>query len=241
MLKIILIWKLVRKLVWKLIWKQALAKVKKLADFLVSLIFPKTCLICEQIIDSGYFCSSDFNKLEFLSKPACKICFYPFENNNSKDLLCLSCLKKKPSYFQALAVFRYNRTSKNLVSQLKYADKTHLAKCFAKIIYSNCQEILKNNIDFIAAVPLHKQRLRKRKYNQAALLGFYLSQLTKIKIISDLLVRTRNTAPQTSLNQKLRRKNIVNAFAVNDKYKEKVRGKVILLIDDVITTGATVE
>ena len=204
---------------------QELLKIAKIPfRFLEILIFPKSCLICNQIITDGYFCTSDFNKLQFLSKPACKICYHPFEFKIDDDMLCPNCLAKTPSYFQSLSIFKYNQASKNLITKLKYSDKTYMAEHFAKLMHNNSQEILKNDIDLIVPVPLHKKRLRKRKYNQSALIVNHLSKLTNITAIYDLLIRVKNTIPQSNLSQKLRRKNIVKAFTINQKYKESVKG-----------------
>ena len=208
---------------------------------LINLLFPKYCLICNQIIADGYFCHSDFNKLHYISKPACKICSYPFEFEIDNEMLCPKCLGKKPPYSKALSIFRYDEISKKFIGNLKYRDNSHLAKDFAQIIYNHSQEILKNNINFIIPVPLHKKRLRKRKYNQSALIVKYLSQLTNITAIYDLLIRVKDTVPQTTLNKNLRAKNISGAFILNKKFAEIIKERNILLIDDVVTSGATIE
>ena len=96
--------------------------IKKLAEKFLNIIFPKSCLICNKIISGGSFCVEDWNKLHFLQKPACNICFQPFEFKVDDEMLCGKCLQKRPEYFKALAVLNYDETSKALVTKFKYFD-----------------------------------------------------------------------------------------------------------------------
>lgn len=214
--------------------------IKKTLKNLISTIFPKNCLICNKIITKGSFCADDWQKLHFLQKPACTICFHPFEFKVDDKMICAVCAQKRPSYFKAISVLSYDENSKILITKFKYFDQTQLAKYFSETMFKQAEEIFLT-IDFICPVPLHKFRLIKRKYNQAALLAKNLSKLSNKKVILDLLVRTKNIRPQASLNKKSRQKNILGVFAVNKKYLEQIKGKNILLVDDVITTGATAE
>ncbi|MFT5703398.1 MAG: ComF family protein [Rickettsiales bacterium] len=214
--------------------------IKKLVKKLIKLIFPKNCLICNQIISGGDFCAADWNNIRFLHNPACSICFEPFEFKIDDEMLCGACLQRRPEYFKLVAALGYNEESKSLITQFKYFDQTHLAKYFSKLMYGAAQEIM-GDIDFIAPVPLHKIRIIKRKYNQSAMLAKNIGSLGNKKTILDLLNRTKNNKPQASLNQKDRRKNVAGIFEVKGKYFPQIKGKNILLIDDVITTGSTVE
>lgn len=214
--------------------------LKKLVKKIIATIFPKTCLICNKIIFDGEFCFDDWNKLHFLQKPACNICFEPFEFEIDEEALCGKCLQKKPEYFKALAVLKYDEMVGKMISNFKYFDQTHLVKYFSKLMFSQVREII-YDIDFIAPVPLHKFRIIKRKYNQSALLAKNISKLSKKESVLDLLIRTKNNKPQASLDQKLRQKNVAGIFKVKEKYLKKIKGKNILLIDDVKTTGATIE
>jgi len=214
--------------------------IKKLSQKFLNVIFPKTCLICNKIINGGNFCVEDWNKLHFLQKPACNICFQPFEFRVDDEMICGKCLQKRPEYFKALAVLNYDETSKILITKFKYFDQINLAKYFAELMFKQAKEIL-SDVDFIAPIPLHKLRIINRKYNQSALLAKNISTLGNKKLLLDLLVRTKNNKPQASLNQRMRRKNVVGIFKMKEKYCWEIKGKNILLIDDVITTGATIE
>ncbi|MES2677930.1 MAG: ComF family protein [Pseudomonadota bacterium] len=214
--------------------------IKKLAGKFLSIIFPKSCLICNKIISGGSFCVEDWNKLHFLQNPACNICFWPFEFKVDDEMICGKCLQKRPEYFKALAVLNYDETSRTLITKFKYFDQTNLAKYFSELMFKQAEEILPD-IDFIAPIPLHKFRIIKRKYNQSALLAKNIAALSNKKVLLDLLIRTKNNKPQALLSQKARKKNVAGIFKVKEKYYEEILGKNILLIDDVITTGATIE
>ncbi len=150
---------------------------------------------------------------------------------------CAACLTKRPAYDKVVTIFRYNEVIGRSIADLKYRDQTFIAKKFAKLL----AEKAKNEIaecDIICPVPLHLKRLRQRKFNQAVLIGKYLS---KEKFIFDLLWRVADTLPQASLRKKEREKNLKRGFLVNKKYRNFLAGKKVILLDDVMTTGATVE
>lgn len=201
---------------------------------------PHSCIICNKIINSGYLCQEHFEKLNFISKPNCPICCHPFDFEVSKNTLCPNCLRKKPSYEKAISIFAYDEISKKLIFDFKYHDKTNLIKFFTNILFNHSQEII-DDIDFISFVPLHKKRLKQRKYNQSALIARKFAKKSNITLITNLLIRHKNTKPQFYLSQKARHKNMAGAFVTNSKYLSEINNKNILLIDDVITTGATIE
>jgi ComF family protein len=208
---------------------------------IIELLFPNQCLHCSHLIgQEGVFCNDCWKKLQFITDPKCNICCHPFEYKVADNLICGKCLGNKPSYNRVITVFRYNSVIKKIIGDFKSRDTTYLAKKFAKILFNRASsEIAK--IDLIVAVPLHKIRLRKRKFNQAILLTKELSKLSKKKFFYDFLLRIKNTTAQAGLKKREREKNLRGAFALNKKYKKIVKGKKILLIDDVMTTGTTLE
>lgn len=133
----------------------------------------------------------------------------------------------------------YDDGSKPLILSFKHSDRTHAAKALAAWMARPAAEFMES-IDYIIPVPLHRWRLFKRRYNQAALLAQELHQLTGKSLLSDGLIRTKPTPIQGHRNRKERHENVRGAFSINPRYGENLKGKTILLIDDVLTTGATV-
>jgi len=214
--------------------------VKKLLTYILNLILPPQCLSCKSAIDqNGNICARCWRALNFISEPLCDACGYPFAYEAPGIKFCGPCSRKAPPYDKARAALRYDDASRDLVTGLKFSDKTHQAGGFAKMMASIGGQLLKET-DYIAPVPLHKFRLLKRRYNQAALLAKGIADISGKPIIYDALLRKINTPPQSSLNRKERQKNVKSAFILNEKHRAKIKGKTILLIDDVMTTGATI-
>lgn len=220
--------------------------MRKLLKKLESIIFPNTCLSCHQIIsEDGFFCQKHWSELKFISQPKCKICSQPFEYVVfDQELICPNCLKKKPAFDSLFTVFYYNDAIKKIIFDLKYHDQVFLAKNLAKLLFNQNKKIA-SDVDFITFVPIHKKRLSSRKYNQSALLAKFFWQLCqkenpKIRFIPDLLIKVKNTKSQTNLTKIQRQKNLNGAFIFNEKYN-LLEGKNILIIDDVVTTGTTLE
>jgi len=217
----------------------------KILEKILEIFFPSHCVFCEKIISKdALFCNDCWVKLQFITDPKCKICAYPFDfqlDYDAANPICASCLIKKPSYDKALTIFRYNHVLKKIIGDLKYRDQTFLAKKFTKILIDKAQNEIAN-CDLIVAVPLHQKRLRKRKFNQAVLLCRNLVKFfPKKSFYPDFLLRVKNTAPQVELRKKQRQKNLKRVFLLNKKYQDLVKNKKILLVDDVMTTGATLE
>lgn len=188
----------------------------------------------------GAFCNSCWQKLQFITEPKCKICSYPFEFEIEENMLCAGCLRKKPAYDKAFCAFIYNDIMRQVIAKFKYRDNAYLSKKLAQILYHRFGKELQE-IDIIAAVPLHTKRLRKRKFNQSLMLAKTLATLSNITLNPHLIIRKKNTIAQAGLSKKERENNLRNAFEINKDYQKLINHKTILLIDDVMTTGATLE
>jgi ComF family protein len=184
-------------------------------------------------------CANCWAGIHFISPPFCNICGAPFEMPMGADALCGGCIKETPEFAAARAPMLYDDASKRIVLRFKHPDRTHPASVLAQWMQRSGNDFWQAT-DFIAPVPLHRWRLFKRRYNQAALLAMQLSGLTGKLVLVDLLVRKRATPIQGHLSRKERYENVKDAFALNESYREQITDKTVVLIDDVLTTGATV-
>ena len=127
-----------------------------------------------------------------------------------------------------------------MILGFKHADQTHAARAFVPWLKNAGAEMLEE-ADVLIPVPLHRWRLLKRRYNQSAIIAHYLAKDMNIPVLHEGLIRTRATPTQGHLNFEQRRKNVKRAFVVNERYLSDIKGKKVVLIDDVYTTGATVK
>ncbi len=203
-------------------------------------IFPPQCLRCDEHVPAhGALCVTCWGNVRFISDPACACCGLPFEYDFGENALCGECLKERPPFSRARAVFCYDDHGKNLVLDLKYHDQLQLAPTLGVWLAKAGRDLALSS-DVIVPVPLYYWRFVSRRYNQSALLAQSVSQSCGVPWLADGLLRTRKTAPQAGLTRNQRLDNVRGAFAVNPKHLHEIKGKNILLIDDVLTTGATI-
>jgi ComF family protein len=210
---------------------------------LIDILFPSRCLACEQITTSegGGVCHDCWGKIDFICDPKCKVFGHPFEYGlaGEEEYLCAKCLVQPPPYHRAHSVLRYNEHSKILLHRFKYLDRTHAAPNFVQWMMRVIGEAL-DDIDVITAVPLHKWRLLRRLYNQSNILARIIAQHSHKKFCPELLIRKKYTLPQSGLTRAQRKQNVMGVFELNHKISSQLKGKNILLIDDAMTTGATI-
>jgi len=206
----------------------------------VNFLFPPQCLICSgHVAATGTLCLACWQQVQFIADPYCECCGHPFDFVIGKGALCGECLRERPVYGRARAVFRYNEHSRALVLKLKYADQTHLAAVYGTWLANFGRELVQVS-DVIIPVPMHYWRFIGRRYNQAVLLAVALKKHSGLTMLPDGLKRIRPTQPQPGLTRKQRRENVKGAFAVPKRNASAIKGKTVLLIDDVITTSATI-
>ena len=207
--------------------------IKKIID----IIFPHLCISCEKITtEDNFFCTDCLPKIEKIKDPKCSKCSLPFDIEIIKNSICGLCFKKKLFYDKVTPIFVYDNIIANAISNFKYKDQPNLGKKFTKLILNELSNELEN-FDYIIPVPLHKNKLTKRKYNQSAIIA---KLICKKKYIPDLLFRVFDNISQVKLKKNERQKNLKHAFRLNTKYQNLIKGKTIIIIDDVITTGATI-
>jgi ComF family protein len=214
---------------------------------LAQIIFPPRCVICGDFLWRGPFdagdspdsichdCTSDFNPIE---APFCTICGMPFSSDGIENHPCEDCLRTKPFFQAAYAPYRYEGSILEAVHRLKYGQKTFIVDAvgplLAEFVKTRC---LPPEPFLTMPVPLHLKRLRERGFNQSLLLARQVAEKLNGKLDFFSLIRPKYTTPQTTLTKKERQKNVHNAFGL--KTTEAVSKKNILLVDDVATTGNT--
>ncbi|MBN65955.1 MAG: amidophosphoribosyltransferase [Rickettsiales bacterium] len=204
-------------------------------------LYPPRCPACQvQVEGQDSLCSTCFTQLSWIASPYCHACGTPFEFEVGDDALCGACSDARPNYTAARSALVYDDASRKLITQYKYADKTERTAAYGRLLQRAAADILPL-AELIIPVPLHRRRLWQRKYNQSLLLAYALSELASVEMLADGLVRTRATPPQAGLDKKARTKNVKGAFAVHPAHADILRGKSVLLVDDVITTGATID
>lgn len=205
----------------------------------VDIILPPRCLATGEIVDApGMVSPAVWPQLQFIESPFCKTCGMPFHFEIANDAMCAACMDHEPVFDAARSAVIYNEASRKMILAFKYGDRLHAVKTFTPWVIRAGQELI-DNADMIIPVPLHNRRLRERRFNQSALLAQEIATTRGKSYIPNLLERTRHTVPQQGLNYKERGKNVHGAFGVNKRHLQTVEGKVVLLIDDVFTSGAT--
>lgn len=205
----------------------------------VDLLLPPLCLGCEaQVTQHQTLCADCWKNMHFVARPFCACCGAPFDLPVDEGTLCGACLDERPVFTTARSALIYDDASRPLILKLKHGDQIHAVPALANWM-ARAGEELWSACDLIVPVPLHRWRLLKRRYNQAALLAQAIAKQTDRPIAVEALVRVKATESQGHKNHAARAKNIAGAFAVPKP--DDVKGKRIVLVDDVLTSGATVQ
>ena len=216
-------------------------KARPFVTVALNLCFPPRCSACEAITESPHgLCLSCFAAVEWIADPQCACCGMPFAAQLGADALCGACLASQPIYASARAAMAYGDVVRPMVARFKYQDQTHHAAHYAGWMARAGAELLRQS-DLLVPVPLHPRRLWQRRFNQSALLAQHLAARLDKLVLPEGLLRIRNTPPQANLPRAERLENVKGAFRVNHRYAEQLRGKTVELIDDVMTTGATID
>ena len=188
---------------------------------------------------SGPGLSGDaWSAITFIEGPCCAACGTPFEFDRGAGALCGACAAHPPAFGRARAACLYDEHARDLILGLKHGDRAELAGLFARWLARGAADILAE-ADAVAPTPLHRWRLLRRRYNQAAEIARPLARLTGKAYFPDALVRRRPTPSQAGRSGDERLRNVEGAFAVPKGWRARVAGRRIVLVDDVLTTGAT--
>jgi ComF family protein len=207
----------------------------------LDLLLPPSCLGCQAPVDRhGTLCAGCWQGLHFLAAPHCALCGFPFSFDPGPDARCAACMARAPAFDRARAVLAYDERSRPLVTRLKYGDRLEGVDVYAGWMAREGAGLLAD-ADLVLPVPLHPLRLLARRFNQAALMAQAVARLSGVPHRPELLRRIKRTPPQVGLSAAGRRQNVAHAFALARGGTRALNGAAVLLIDDVMTTGATVD
>ncbi len=205
---------------------------------MLEMIYPARCMGCEAYTDTpNGLCPDCWLQTRFISGAACKQCGSPLPGEG-EDLLCDSCITFPPAWRHGAAAVVYADGGRKMVLALKHGDRLDLAPALARWMLTPAKHLLKR-ADIIAPVPLHRWRLLRRKFNQSAELARHMARASGQYCLPDLLTRYLKTPSQDGLNRVERMDNQRGAFRMTARHITAIKGKSVLLVDDVMTTGAT--
>jgi len=224
----------------------AVSLFKRLGGGVLDALLPPTCLTCDAPVGvQGGQCPACFSRLAFVTAPLCDRCGVPFPHAGAgiphlEALWCEACVEAPPAFTAARAALRYDDGAKALILPFKHRDRTELAAPLARHM-ARAGSALLRAADLLVPVPLHRWRLFRRRHNQAALLAARLSRLSGTPHAPMLLRRLRATAPLGELGARAREAMLEGAFGLAPAATARLRGRRVLLIDDVLTSGATAD
>ncbi len=205
----------------------------------IDFIYPPGCASCEVILAEAHaLCPTCWRALALIERPYCERLGTPLPVDHDGPLLSPAAIADPPVFERARSVCTYDDMARKLVQRLKYGDRPELARLMGRMMAATGREILAD-CDLIIPVPLHRFRLWRRRYNQAAVLASEISQYCDKQWEPFLLARIRHTRSQTSLTRDQRRLNMTGAFRVSEEWRARVKGLKLVLVDDVLTSGAT--
>ncbi len=205
----------------------------------IDLILPPRCVLSGEVVATpGTLSPESWQSLRFITAPFCRTCGYPFEFSMEGDSQCALCLSDPPPFASMRAVLVYDDSSRNLILKFKHGDHLQAVASLIPMMLRAGAESL-DSVDLVVPVPLHRWRLLKRRYNQAALLAWGLAKARGKTCLPDALLRIRATPPQGHKRARDRAANVRRAFVPHPKHMDAIAGKSILLVDDVFTTGST--
>lgn len=217
--------------------RSALASLPRMA---LDIALPALCVSCHEPVAGEGVCAACWSKLSFIAPPFCTRLGIPFVYDPGPGLLSMQAIANPPAYQRARAAVRYDDVARTMVHALKYQDRTDLAPVMGRWMARAGQELL-GDADALVPVPLHWRRGWSRRYNQSGVLAGVIARSAGLPVIGDALRRVRPTLQQIGLSKADRALNVQGAFKVPLEKKSAVQGRRIVLIDDVLTSGATVD
>ncbi len=217
-------------------FKETLRRAQSLGAGVLDIVLPPRCGHCRTpVSEPGLYCPSCWRDVQFLSAPWCTLCGFPFAVGAGEDAVCAGCMAAPPSYDWARAPFAYAGPVRADILRLKHGRRLEAAVPLGRAMAMLIHEVPPGAV--LVPVPLHRSRLASRRFNQSFTLAVQLSKRSGLRVGTDMLHRRRDTPSQAGLGRKARARNVAGAFAVTDP--ASLQGQAVLLVDDVMTTGAT--
>lgn len=218
-----------------------MAGLRRWAGAALDLLYPPTCLHCDAPTSiANTLCASCFTALRPITAPLCPVMGLPFEVDLGADALSAEALADPPPFGRARAAIIYSDLARSVVSRLKYGDRPELALFCARLMAGAGHQLWADG-PVLVPVPLHPARLRERRYNQSGELALALGRLTGLAVDASLVRRVRKTRQQVGLSGDGRQRNVAGAFAVHPELLLRLKGRRVVVVDDVYTTGATIK
>lgn len=217
---------------------------------LLDWLYPPTCVHCDQSNMGGagaadLLCADCWSKLRPITSPLCPRLGLPFEFDLGKDALSAQAIANPPLFDRSRSVFVHNGVARKLISRLKFGDRPDLAQFCASMMKLAGRELLGpddgGQLPVLVPVPLHRRRQWQRRYNQSNELARVLGKICELDVEPLVVKRVKKTQPQIGLNAEQRAKNVAGAFVAEPILLERLRGRRVIIVDDVITTGATID
>ena len=220
--------------------RRAAESVRGLFAAALDVVLPPLCPACREPVTGKGVCSSCWSRLSFITRPYCERLGIPFVYDPGPGILSMEAIADPPAYNRARAAVRFDEVSRALVHSLKYGDRLDLAPMMGRWIGQAGREVL-SEADALVPVPLHWRRHWARRFNQSALLAATVSADSGVPVLAGVLKRVKATAQQVGLTRSERAVNVQGAFKVPPEAKAVVAGRRIVVVDDVLTSGATVD
>ncbi|HWX71785.1 MAG TPA: ComF family protein [Xanthobacteraceae bacterium] len=206
----------------------------------LDIALPRLCAVCREPVEGEGLCASCWSKRSFITRPYCERLGIPFVYDPGPGILSMEAIADPPAYNRARAAVRFDEISRVLVHALKYGDRLDLAPMMGRWISRAGREVLAE-ADALVPVPLHWRRLWTRRFNQSAMLAAAVSAASGVPMVTDALKRVKATVQQVGLSRSERAANVQGAFRVPEQGKAAVVGRRLIVLDDVLTSGVTVE
>lgn len=217
-----------------------LSVLEETASTLLDVVYPRICVACGSRSDavSGHLCWDCLREAPAIEEPFCSRCGDPVDGRIESGYVCSWCVDREPAFDLARSAVRYRGAVRRAIHVFKYGRTPQVADILSRWLTGCVQSHFGHlHVDAVTCVPLHAKRQRERTYNQAALLATRLARALDRPFLGNLLRRTKSTPSQTSLSAHQRRENVRGAFRV--RRPQRIAGKSLILVDDIMTTGAT--